>query len=386
MRAILSVILSLLVLSSFSQTTEERELDLKTLLSGEQTGNPMTKVSELLAVDKFNSTAIELKLCFYSRSNQKDSIKLFFDNLINSNKGSAIPYLLRAEFSRYESLNENEKLSYLKKAYILDSTNVQVNYSLAETYYELFNKDQTSNWRKTEQSNVYARKCISFINKGCTIDNHFRETLKYPFVQLSNYLGDTTNLKTYNEYIDKTAYFPASLFIDMPSGWETNYMMNVMCRLKNSRLNWYSKHLKAMKEPVLQDSELSDVFRFTWLRSFHHPIVIGLKKDKNKVSLYWKVCDGQGGYEPGKMTINQTKQLSMAEWKDISEKVDLINFWNLPSTEKNNSGLDGAQWILEGRKQGKYHVVDRWEGIEITGICMALLKLTDLGIEKNEIY
>jgi len=158
MRAILSVILSLLVLSSFSQTTEERELDLKTLLSGEQSGNPMTKVSELLAVDKFNSTAIELKLCFYSRSNQKDSIKLFFDNLINSNKGSAIPYLLRAKFSRYESLNENEKLSYLKKAYILDSTNVQVNYSLAETYYELFNKDQTSNWRKTEQSNAYAKK------------------------------------------------------------------------------------------------------------------------------------------------------------------------------------------------------------------------------------
>ena len=40
-----------------------------------------------------------------------------------------------------------------------------------------------------------------------------------------------------------------------------------------------------------------------------------------------------------------------------------LSFWKLPASlveETNVVQLDGAQWILEGVKQGRYHIVDRW--------------------------
>jgi len=384
MRAILTLILSFLMLNSFSQTIEEREIELRAVVSGERTGNPIIKISELLAVDKYNSTAIEFKLVFYSRLNQKDSIKIFFDNLINSNLNSPIPYLLRAKFSKFESLNKDQKLKYLEKAHMLDSTNINVNYSLAKFYYELFNEDQKSSWRKTEQSNAYAKTAIKFINKTCSIDKHFIETLKYPFVQLCNYLGDTINVNIYNNYIDKTSYFPMSSLITMPFEWEADYMTNIMDWLENSRLKWYTRHLQALKEPTLYNLLPQKVFRFLWLRTFDNPIAIRIENENNKITLYWKMCDGKGGYEPGEITVNERKQIPIAEWIKIEEKINSIDFWNRPPTINDFFGTDGSQWILEGKKSDKYHFLDRWNGMEVSEICMDLLKLTDLKIE--EIY
>jgi len=371
------------MLSSFSQTIEERELELKAVFSGEQIGNPMTKISELLAVDKFNSTAIELKLLLYNRLNQKDSIKAFFDKLIESNKNSTLPYILRIKFARYEPLKDDETLNYLKTAFSIDSSDVQVNYYLTRIYYKLFNNDQISNWKKTEQSNVYARKTIYFINKTCSINKNYSETLKYPFIQLCNYLGDTDNIDIYDRFIDKSSYYPTTLFVNLPSDWATNYMTNLMDRIDGSNLNWYSKHLKTMKEPVLRDSLPVKVFRFLWLRTFDNPIVIRLENDKGQTTLFWKVCDGKGGYDPGKMIINEKKKLTKEEWKIISEEINSINFWNLIPNQR-MMGIDGAQWILEGNEFGKYHVVDRWNGMEIRKVCLNMLRLTDLEIE--EIY
>jgi hypothetical protein len=28
------------------------------------------------------------------------------------------------------------------------------------------------------------------------------------------------------------------------------------------------------------------------------------------------------------------------------------------------AGFDGAQWIVEARRDGRYHIVDRWTGID----------------------
>jgi hypothetical protein len=37
------------------------------------------------------------------------------------------------------------------------------------------------------------------------------------------------------------------------------------------------------------------------------------------------------------------------------------DFWKAPTEEKSDAvGEDGAQWIVEGVKDGQYHVVDRW--------------------------
>jgi len=49
-------------------------------------------------------------------------------------------------------------------------------------------------------------------------------------------------------------------------------------------------------------------------------------------------------------------------------------------------GTDGAQWILEGKEHGKYHVVDRWSGGEIENVCKQLIQHTDLKIKEDDIY
>ena len=79
-------------------------------------------------------------------------------------------------------------------------------------------------------------------------------------------------------------------------------------------------------------------------------------------------------------SIDKSKKLTLKEWKDFTEKINAIKFWDLPSTN-NSMGFDASQWILEGKRLGKYHVVDRWGGGELKDVCKKLIKLTDLKLE-----
>ena len=222
--------------------------------------------------------------------------------------------------------------------------------------------------------------------------------MKFPLFQLANYLGDSKRSKTYESYNKQISYFPVSAFVDLPNNWETNFSINVLNFVPDSvfkvsgvesalfRINWYSEHLKALDEPVLTDSLPTKIYRFTWLRTFNNPIVIGLENENDSITLYWKVCDGEGGYLPGKLIKHKKILLDLNVWTQFSQKIESIDFWNLQTTENDIFGTDGAQWILEGKELGKYHVVDRWSGGKISTVCMDLLKMTDLNIKKEEIY
>ena len=63
-----------------------------------------------------------------------------------------------------------------------------------------------------------------------------------------------------------------------------------------------------------------------------------------------------------------------------------MRYWTMPTVEENSVGVDGAQWIVEGVRNGKYHLVDRWS--PDTGAfreaALLLLQWTDLPID--EIY
>ena len=154
------------------------------------------------------------------------------------------------------------------------------------------------------------------------------------------------------------------------------------------KAKWYGRYFKGLEETELSDSLPTTIYRFTWLRTFHNPIVIRLEKSDDSVKLYWKVSDGQGGYSPGKIVVNKSKVLTIKEWQDVETGIQSIDFWKLPTDESESGyvGLDGAQWILEGKSPGKYHYVDRWSGGTIKDFCLKLLKLTDIEIKQGEIY
>ena len=151
---------------------------------------------------------------------------------------------------------------------------------------------------------------------------------------------------------------------------------------------WYSGHLLVLEEPVIySDSTNIEIIRFTWLRTFHNPIIIRIVNNEEIVFIYWKKSNGAGGYNPGNLIVNEKKRIESQQWTEIVQKLEKSKFWEI-STNYPRFGLDGAQWILEAKIGNKYHVVDRWSGddSEIGQFCLDLLKMTDLKIKKREIY
>ena len=73
------------------------------------------------------------------------------------------------------------------------------------------------------------------------------------------------------------------------------------------------------------------------------------------------------------LTTSKTTQIGQKETDILLETLERLKFWHLPANETGVGGLDGAQWIIEGVKDGKYHIVDRWDGGEIKGWALLLM-------------
>lgn len=155
-----------------------------------------------------------------------------------------------------------------------------------------------------------------------------------------------------------TAYFMSNIADDGPS---SNYFPR---QISASTEHWYSKHLSAMGEQKLYKMNESNgqfIFRFTWLRTFHHPICLRLVHSRDgKTVLYGKELDGAGGYEPGSLITDQKIELTSEQYREFKHKLDSSFFYLLSTKDRNNEGKDGAQWIFEINDSGHYHVVDRW--------------------------
>jgi len=176
-----------------------------------------------------------------------------------------------------------------------------------------------------------------------------------------------------------TYYFPIKSFNGSPT----------KARLDTFIGTWFSTQLFALREPVLYiDSSQQEVYRFAWLRTFHHPIAIRIQQQAGKVVLFWKLCDGAGGYAPGKLTIDRQRTLDKKNWDEFIRRLEAIDFWHL-TAKGDAAGFDGSEWILEGKSGGKYHVTERWMPGEKGGYyqcCDYLLSLTDLKIDGREKY
>ena len=399
MRKILTGLFFLINIVSFSQNIKELENELSYYQSGEEWGNKKNIAFNLLEIDSLNANAIYYLVEVYGRNDKKDSISWLFDKLIKEHPKSPEPYILRAQErnAHFAGLKYTQQINFLKEAYKLDSVNSETIYTLGKLYYELFIQEFNET-KKKANIDYYSTNSIQYFSTLCNQNESYKEALKFPLLQLANYLEDAKRIELYNNYKEQYSYFPISSFVDLPNDWQTNYSVNVMEFVSKTEfkvsgvesaifhINWYSKHLHALEEPALNDSLSAKVFRFTWLRTFDNPIVIGLENKNDSITLYWKVCDGAGGYEPGKIIKDKCIRLTLKEWTDFVTNINSIDYWNLPSIESRILGTDGAQWILEGKELGKYHVVDRWSGGEIENVCRQLIKLSDLKINEDDIY
>jgi hypothetical protein len=58
---------------------------------------------------------------------------------------------------------------------------------------------------------------------------------------------------------------------------------------------------------------------------------------------------------------DKTLSVSSEQVNEFLKQLHEADFWSLP-TAKFVYGHDGEEWLLEGKRNDKYHVVDRWSG------------------------
>jgi hypothetical protein len=165
-------------------------------------------------------------------------------------------------------------------------------------------------------------------------------------------------------------------------------------QLDTFSVKWYSGQLEALNEPVLYTSKSNnEIYRFTWLRSFAPAIVIRIEKDiTGKYFIFWKEGSSSAGYPTNKdykIVINKQRVITKQEWDLLQYRLKQLSFWNINTVDKSENGMDGAEWILEGKLFSKYHIVDRWspkQGTDYYKCCDYLLSLTDIKIQADKKY
>lgn len=128
----------------------------------------------------------------------------------------------------------------------------------------------------------------------------------------------------------------------------------------------YSKAFDEMKEPQLCQQGLSEHmhgYRFLWVPTFDHPVFmrVDIEADGTAI-LRVETWSGKGGYGWGKVQAGTTRKLSWDEQADLFATLADIGFWTLPSRIKDpyHIFLDGTEWLIEGVRDGRCHVVIRY--------------------------
>ncbi len=391
MRCLLVIIFSLLILPSYGQSIKALEQELREAYFNSTTIKQ--KAYKIFQLDPCNETAVRSLIFFYHRENQLDSITAFFLKLKSELPRNPKVYYLSAKYQNEDvSLKDTSGLKDLWKAIELDSNYTDAQYLLGSSYYRLFHE---------KQGVYYATQCQKHFIKAGALDSQQLIILKYPIIQTSCYLGDSILVTAYRNINLKTKvnnagkplkgnwYFPINSFLAFKHGWECDFSLDVKDKIEMALLsqNWYSEQLYALDEPALYNQTAKTVYRLTWLRTFHNPVAVRIEKTGTQYMLYWKVCNGAGGYNPGKLTINKSKEISEQEWNIFISKLQAAHFNDIP-VKADNIGSDGSEWIIEGMDDNHYHIAYRWtpRGTDFQKCGLYLIKLTGLKIKPHDIY
>jgi hypothetical protein len=168
-------------------------------------------------------------------------------------------------------------------------------------------------------------------------------------------------------------YFPVDLFSERPE-------------LSESMARWYASVLRDLKEPSLwmavpkQDCA---VYRLTVIPALEPSFVIRLfvaPDGSGALVTKWRVRSRN--VSESNNPQHRSLAVSPEQVKKFLELLDEGDFWHI-SAEKPAQGHDGQEWLLEGKRNGEYHIVDRWNGVMEEGYYNACAYLYKLGASKQ---
>lgn len=162
--------------------------------------------------------------------------------------------------------------------------------------------------------------------------------------------------------------------------------------LSDFERDWYSHQLAAANEPSLylasqaKRPASAGTLRFTWLRSFHVPVVIRIETSgPNAHRLVAKQLSGAGGYDPGKVAKTIDRPLTPTEVERLQTVLTRSRVFEVPP-DPCGGGCDGAQWIFEAVEKDQYRFASLWtpQGDPARDVGQFLMSLT--GWKFEEVY
>jgi hypothetical protein len=129
-------------------------------------------------------------------------------------------------------------------------------------------------------------------------------------------------------------------------------------RAANFQVAWYSSDMYQLGETPLwpPSSENEKTFRFTYLGAFSGPKAVTLTvlpdgSGKVKMTMVHQLSEQGKGEQLAAVRADRVS--------DFLQHLDRAHFWEMP-TESQHRGFDGAEWIMEGVQDGRYHIAVRW--------------------------
>jgi hypothetical protein len=126
----------------------------------------------------------------------------------------------------------------------------------------------------------------------------------------------------------------------------------------------YSWYLRSMAEKPLAESvspERLQVYRAIVLPPNSSPVVVRLSVGTAGVGeLVAKV--GQSDRNPEVLAVNGSTEISQADVGRFLKLLDDSRFWSMPTRKPLDLKrvlMGDTSWMLEGSKEGRYHIIDR---------------------------
>jgi hypothetical protein len=125
-------------------------------------------------------------------------------------------------------------------------------------------------------------------------------------------------------------------------------------------VHWFSRELYALEEKPLWQSAPEDehIYRITVLPAFSGPesVTLAVLPDGTG-QIRFRTVDPR----TNRLSIDKSRAINPQQAADFTAKLSRIEFWQLQTEPpKGQIGCDGAEWILEGVEDGRYHIVLRW--------------------------
>jgi hypothetical protein len=99
-----------------------------------------------------------------------------------------------------------------------------------------------------------------------------------------------------------------------------------------------------------------EVYRFVWRSSFDGNAVVRIGRQGRAIALRWRY---DWFRTPAPDDAPAEVALAPGDWARFLDALITANFWALDPLDE-AQGLDGAQWLIEGRRGDVYRGVSRW--------------------------